>query len=455
MVYRSNKRVLSGEPTFSYTACLEHVQEALATNTRFAEEVSGGEVTKDNVCSTINKYLMENGIVCDSLSGGELVNRLYRDMIEYGVLTDLLERKDIEEIDVNAYDDIDIYYRDGRVEKITDGFLSPKDGQNIVQRLLRAQSHTVLDNGKPIANAHLNNNVRICAVGGRVVDDNVGIACSIRFIGEAQQNEGRLQEYGTASSDMLLFLKSCVSYGVSVCFGGATGAGKTSTAGWLLSTVANKQRVITCEEESREINLVRRDENGKRINSVVQFKTVPSEDENASITLDDLLRTVLRFDPDVILVSEMRSKEAYVGQEASRTGHTVLTTTHCNSARAAYTRMLTLALEARTELTDERLLRLIVEAFPIVVYQKKLRDGSRKITQIVEGLGVKDGEVDCRVLWQYEISEVKEHDNGEVTVTGEFVQKNGISDALKDRFVENGLPTNVLSRFLLKEGGKA
>ena len=447
-----NSKLTGSVGKLPYVAILEKVQRDITADILTAKAIIDAttietRVQEGRLTERIFKYITENALRCDNgMSDNELTRRIYNDMARYGILTDLIERTDIEEININAFDDVDVIYRNKTVEKITNGFPSAKACYDIVARLLQTQSEKTIDEAKPIANAHLNKNIRICAVAGKVVDEDVGATASIRFIGVEQQTEAKLLDYNTATPDMLSFLKACINYGVSVCIGGATTAGKTSTAGYLLSSLPNDIRVVTCEEESREVNLVRRNEQGERVNSVVQFQTVPNDDDKLKITLAELLRTVLRYDPTVIFISEMRSVEANVGQEASRTGHTVLTTIHCDSAEDAYFRMVTLAIkEARVP--ADMLAQLIISAYPIVVFQDKLRDGSRKITQIVEGVGYENGKFKCRTLWEYRIFENVKDSDGNVSVVGEFAKVNEISEELKSRMLRKGATADVFTEF--------
>lgn len=95
-------------------------------------------------------------------------------------------------------------------------------------------------------------------------------------------------------------------------------------------------------------------------NRVVQ--TVVKESPNP-ITMDDLLKESLRFHPDVIIPAEMRGAEALTAIEAGRTGHTIITTLHANSALDAYNRILSMCSSAGVNLTETKILELIVEVF--------------------------------------------------------------------------------------------
>ena len=88
---------------------------------------------------------------------------------------------------------------------------------------------------------------------------------------------------GTATGPMLDFLAACLRYGVSVCVAGATGSGKTTVAGWLLTTIPDNKRIFTIENGSRELDLVR-EKDGRVCNSVIH--TITRESENAKQNID-------------------------------------------------------------------------------------------------------------------------------------------------------------------------
>ena len=169
----------------------------------------------------------------------------------------------------------------------------------------------------------LDKNVRISVDKTPIVDPEVGINASIRIVNQQTVSAQKLLDSGSATAEMLHFLTACIRYGVSVCIAGATGSGKTTIMAWLLSQVPDNRRLITIEEGSREFDLVKRDENGNILNSVVHLLTRPSENPSLNINQDFLLERVLRKHPDVIGVGEMRSAaESLSAAESSRTGHT-------------------------------------------------------------------------------------------------------------------------------------
>lgn len=88
-------------------------------------------------------------------------------------------------------------------------------------------------------------------------------------------------------------------------------------------------------------------------------------------------------------------------QEAARTGHTVASTLHANSATQTYARILTMCQMGDTTMQPQLLMNLIVEAFPIAVFCKKVGQRQRCITEIAEAYGAIDGMAKTRLLFQY------------------------------------------------------
>jgi pilus assembly protein CpaF len=135
--------------------------------------------------SYIDQYLHEKEYEVEGLNFKELSDKLYSEMAEYSLLTKYLDRKDIEEININGWDDIAITYTDGRIEKLNEHFYSPQHSVDIVKRLLH-HSGMLIDNMIPIAQGHLPNNTRIAALKTPVVDDDRGISVSIRLLHPAR-----------------------------------------------------------------------------------------------------------------------------------------------------------------------------------------------------------------------------------------------------------------------------
>jgi pilus assembly protein CpaF len=292
----------------------------------------------------------------------------------------------------------------------------------------------VLDGTNPIVDSYITEGIRVSAMIPPVADRRSGVAFSIRRQRMARMTKDELLELGTASTEMLDFLILCINYGVSIGFAGKRGSGKTTDIAFLLNAVDKNRRIYTIEE-TRELDLFSEDADGKVQNRIVQTCTRPSELKNANVDMNDLLRKALRFSPDVIAVAEMRGAEAMTAQEAARTGHTVVTSLHASSARRAYGRILSMCQMSNTRIVTDVLMGFIVEAYPIMVHKKQMQDGTRRVMEIIEAVGIQNGTVQANTLYRFD------------SETGDFSRVHGVSDGLAEILRENGAEKAAVDRF--------
>ncbi len=432
-----------------FAAVLRDVQEYISG--KYSSLILDGNKNeaREQVKRYIRKYLMDCRIAVKGMTTEQLIDALYAEMAEFSFLTKYIFGTGIEEIDVNAWDDIEVQYSNGQTVKLDEHFDSPAHAVNVVRRMLHV-SGMVLDNASPAILGHLSKNIRIAVLKTPLVDEDVGVAASIRIVNPQHMEKADFISGGTATEDMLDFLSECLRYGISVCVAGATSSGKTTLAGWLLSTIPESKRVFTIENGSRELALVSKKE-GKTVNSVIHTLTRSSENEKQNIDQDVLLDIALRFNPEIICVGEMRSSEAYTAQEAARTGHTVLTTIHSNSCEATWRRMVTLC-KRKYDIADDTLMSLVTEAFPVVVFAKQLENKQRKVMEVMECEILPDGEKNYRSLFRFNITDNR-MEGGKFIISGEHRQENIISQSLQKRFLENGMPQEFLKKML--KGGSA
>ena len=393
----------------------------------------------------IAQYLYDTGFTVDGYTEKTLAERLYSEMAEYSVLTRYLDDPDIEEVNVNGWDDIAITHLDGRIEKTREHFFSPQHAEDVVKKLLQ-HSGMIIDNASPLAQGHLPNNTRITAVKKPVVDEERAIAVSIRKLYPQRVDRDNLIRTNTLTEEMLGFLETCIRYGVSFVVAGRTSSGKTTLLNALLAGIPDNKRIYTIESGARELSLVKRNGAGEVINNVVHTISRPSDNEAYNITQAQLLMAALRFDPDIICVGEMRDREAYSAIEASSTDHTVVSTVHGGGGRFAHRRIASLAYQN----FEKQSLQQAALAFPVVVFAHKLEDNSRKVMDITECVVGDDGELIYRKLWQYRIY-CNEYENGRFRVEGKFERVNPISDSLRLKLLRGGVPQELLGQYTGKE----
>ena len=448
LIYRANKlRSDSGESMQAqdYSEILDKLQRIIAKN-HSAElaQVLYSEEAEEKLKDLIMRYLNSEQLVAkDKGNISELVDAIYYDMAGMGLLSPYLQDTDTEEINVNGYGGIWVLYRDRKV-RLNETFGTPEACSNIVRKMSRF-GNVILDGSKPIGDSFIARGVRMSGAISPCVDPDAGAIASIRKQKPSFITRENLIEWDTATAEELDFLTLCVNNGVSVAIAGATGSGKTADMGYILSCVPPDKRIVTIED-TRELSLAKFDENGVMINDVIHLLT---KEEPNPISMLDLLKLSLRLHPEILVPAEMRGKEALTVQEAGRTGHTIVSTLHANSARTAYDRILTMCLEAGTSLSEERLLKNIVEAFPIMLFKMQLPDKSRKYMEIFEATGVKNGEVIGSTLYKYVIDHYERDKDGKIIkAVGTHKRLGCISPALAEKLLIGGVPQEEILRFM-------
>lgn len=162
----------------------------------------------------------------------------------------------------------------------------------------------------------------------------------------------QLNKLGFSTSNLASFHKMIEKPNGMVLVTGPTGSGKSSTLYAALSHLNREEANIITIEDPVEYQL-------QGINQV-EVK------EEVGMTFSNGLRSILRQDPDIVMVGEIRDQEtAQIAIRASLTGHLVLSTLHTNSAAAALTRMIDMGIEpflissSLTGIVAQRLVRRV------------------------------------------------------------------------------------------------
>lgn len=436
----------------SYNTVLTNVQTKVKNN--YSDLIANNSTAdiKEQLITAIEKIIIDEKISVEGYTIKELSSRIYDDMAGSSFLNKYIyQTPNVEEVNINRWDDVTVTYAGKKPEKIPEKFTSPQQAVDIIKRLLQTQNLTI-DTTSPSVLSYLSDGVRICANIAPVVSKDAAVSASIRIVKTEDVTLDTIEKFGTATHEMLEFLKLCVKSYVPCCISGSVGAGKTTTLAAMLEQAKNTDRVITIEEGSREFSLLKRDENGNIINNVLSKLTRDSDDPDMVIDQEDLLEHCLRENPDIMGIGEMRSAEAYTVAEAARTGTATYTTTHASNALDTYKRLMELSYK-KYPMEFNFLMRQMVDAFPIIVHQKRFPDGSRRIVEILEGIGYdpKSEQVVANMLYRYVVEDNIEDENGNIVkIKGHFEKTNNMSQDLYMRFLSNGATTTTLNKFIDK-----
>lgn len=382
------------------------------------------EIIDEKVLELIDRSLLEHpDIGYVSLEGRiRLRKELFNAVRRMDVLSDLLEDDSITEIMINGYDQIFVE-KDGRIQSFSQSFESEDRLASIIQQIV-AGCNRLVNEAVPIVDARLPDGSRVNVVLPPVALD--GPTMTIRKFPKEKMTMEGLIELGALDEETAGFLKLLVKARYNIFVSGGTGAGKTTFLNALSDYIPKTERIITIED-SAELQL-------RDVENLVRMETRNSnvEGENA-ITIRDLIKASLRMRPDRVIVGEVRDSAAIDMLTAMNTGHDgSLSTGHANSAYDMITRLESMVLMG-IELPMEAVRRQIASAVDIIIHLGRLRDGSRKVTEICEVTGIENGQVQLTSLYEFE----EQAEKGRKTVQGYLKKKAALQN--KEKLKRAGL----------------
>lgn len=443
----------------TYSEVLSVARDSITEN--YSKEFVGdltADLIKDRYRILIQQIIQEKGLYVKEYNEAQLIEMIYNSMVKFDFLTPYIEGncgalpdnplyQTWEEINCNSYDDIEVVVA-GSCCKLDRAFDSPESCYDMVLRMAKIGGLN-LDKSKPVGNSHIGNSIRIEAAIPPCVDADKGAVFSVRRQKNCTNERDFFLNNGTACEDELDLLTLFLGNGISIGIAGDTNTGKTALMNYLLRSVARGNRIVTIED-TRELDAIIKDQNGKYLSRAVHLVTKESEDESQAVTADDLLKAALRLNPDIIGLGEMRGREAKTCIDAGGTGHTSLNGLHAGGQRSAYRRITTLYMDAGTNLSEKMVYENIVEAIPIIVLKKAFKSGERRIMYISEARLSNDllhPEIEFHKIYQYEVKGFRRENGKLLEVVGEHKKVGNISDAIAQKLFENGVELDMIKKY--------
>jgi pilus assembly protein CpaF len=310
-----------------------------------------------------------------------IVRQIGDSVLGLGPLEPFVRDPEVTEIMVNNWDTIYVE-RAGKLYWTGTKFHDDQQLRRTIDKIVGKVGRRV-DEASPYVDARLPDGSRVNAVIPPLSID--GPALTIRKFAADPYQADDLIEFGTMTSPVAQFLEACVRGRINVLVAGGTGAGKTTTLNVISSFIPDDERILTIEDAA-ELKLQQP--------HVIRLESRPPNIEGkGQITIRDLVRNSLRMRPDRIVVGEVRGAEALDMLQAMNTGHDgSVSTIHCNSPRDALSRLETITMMAGMELSNRAIREQIASALQLIVYQQRLKDGTRRFTHVTEVAGM-EGEV--------------------------------------------------------------
>ncbi len=320
---------------------------------------------------------------------GDMAQRVLRSVTELGPLSDLLARRDVEEVFVEG---ARVTYLDalGRLRGLTEP-TTEDENRRILDRLLAATERQ-LDARHPLVQARvLDGTARLTAAIPPIADR---LSATVRRYTVRDVTLDALVARDALSAPAAVFLRAVMQMRSRVAISGEPGAGKTTLAAALLAAVP-AAHCVRCCEEIRELAV-------PVLHGGYYEVRMPGLDGTGEVTLRDLLKFVLAMRPDRIVVGEVRGAEAFELTRAVNAGCGFLCTVHANSAADAINALVNAALMAGENIGEGVVRRVLAEAIDIIVHvdrddagtdergEARVRRQVKEITAVVPSL--RDGQ---------------------------------------------------------------
>ncbi|BBH24769.1 hypothetical protein Back11_61140 [Paenibacillus baekrokdamisoli] len=321
----------------------------------------------------------------------QLVRRLFHSFRGLDLLQPLMEDETVTEIMINSHEELFVE-RAGQLSRLPLTFESQSRLEDLIQSVV-AGVNRVVNESSPIVDARLKDGSRVHIVLPPVALK--GPTMTIRKFPDKPLQITDLIALGALSEESAEFLQQLVAAKYNIFISGGTGSGKTTFLNALSQYIPSDERIVTIED-SAELQI-------RNVPNLVSLETRNANTEGkGEITIRELIRASLRMRPNRIVVGEVRGGEAIDMLQAMNTGHDgSLSTGHSNSARDMMARLETMVLSG-ADLPVAVIRQQIGSAIDIVVHLSRMRDRSRRVTEICEITGVDGGEVSLQSLYRFE-----------------------------------------------------
>src|SRR2546422_3064920 len=340
-----------------------------------------------------------------------------------GPIRDLVLDDSLTEVMVNGYENIYVE-RNGKI-LLTDRKFDDENHLLCVIDFIVSAVGRRIDFRTPMVDARLLDGSRVNAVISPIALD--GPMLTIRKFSRDPFQAEDLVNFGTITNEAVGFLKACVLARANLLVSGGTGTGKTTLLNILSGYIPVAERIVTIEDAA-ELQLHQ--------DHVVRLEARPAgRDGTGRIAIRDLVMNSLRMRPDRIVVGECRGAEALDMLQAMNTGHDgSMTTLHANNPRDGLRRLETLVMMAGIELPHKAIRQQIASAIDVIVQIQRLRDGSRRITDVVEVIGMEEDTITMQELFRFRVTSTDEQG----WIQG-ALEPSGLRPHILDRLFEMGL----------------
>jgi pilus assembly protein CpaF len=350
-----------------------------------AKELTG---RVDQLIATIAN---ERRILLNQTEQRRLVADIVNDMVGLGPIEALLHDETVSDVLVNGPHMIYVE-RHGKLELTPLQFRNDAHVLHVAQRIASSIGRRI-DESSPMLDARLADGSRVNVIIPPL--SLKGPCISVRKFSRIAIDFPKFVQFGTLSPNLARALEIAARCRLNIIISGGTGSGKTTLLNAMSRMIDPGERIITIEDVG-ELQLQQP--------HVLQLETRPPNIEgHGEIMQRDLVRNSLRMRPDRIIVGEVRGPEAFDMMQAMNTGHSgSMSTVHANSARDAIARIENMILMANTNLPTRAIRQQITSAVDMLVHTERMRDGVRRVTEVMEVAGLEEDMISLGTLFIFQ-----------------------------------------------------
>ena len=359
----TNKKDLKNynkEPKIDSQIVKEIFEEIIKRKSDIIEKKDLKKVEEKIMSELYNTYHLTNEVYINNLKI-EILNKIFG----YGILQKYIDNKNISDIRVVSFKDIYIKEK-GMWVKANESFESKSELEEFV-RFCALKNNSNLNFETPIVVfSDRKNALRLEA--GIEPANVLGPSLVIRIHRKDAKNtiDDLYQNYNMMDKKCYDIVKNKIHPLSNIILCGKGGSGKTTLLKALIERIP-KEVSITTNEETAELYLKDR--------NVIQRECILNRKEDKNIDLDALSRHSLVMSNDVIIIGELKGKEANSFFDSISTGHTGLATIHADSSKNTVDRIITLIKkDIRAQYyTESFLRRFLASSIDYIVFMKDFK----------------------------------------------------------------------------------
>ena len=310
--------------------------------------------------------------VAEQESRDKIFYHIFREFLGYNKIDIIMNDEGIEDVSCDGYHvPIFIYHRKYNAISTNIKFDNENDLDSFVVRLSQICGKQI-SIYSPIVDGKLPDGSRLQTTLGKTVTKDSTF--TIRKFKENPLTPVDLIKFKSLSLDMAAYFWLAIEKGASILFCGGTASGKTTALNALSLFIPSQNKIVSIED-TREVNLPHKN---WIAGTTREGFSASDEKTGKDIDMFDLIRAALRQRPKVVIVGEVRGKEAYSLFQAMATGHTSYATVHASDIHT---------LIQRLENPPISLPRALLTSLDVIVFQNAVDMGGktvRRMTSVTE-----------------------------------------------------------------------